>query len=140
MSTSNVTIQSTYELHYATSATWQSDGTKHWHVCSCGAEVDTVPHTPDRAEATETKPVRRTECGFIITPALGHVTHAPYKEWLFDYVKHWNNCTGCSQKLDEAEHAFGEWTITVQPQVGVAGEKERKCSVCGNKETELVAK
>lgn len=134
VSTSNVTIQSNFELHSATSATWQSDGTRHWHVCACGEEVDVAPHTPDRTAATETDPVKCTECGYIITPALGHDTHAPDAEWHFDATKHWHNCTGCSQKLDEGAHAFGDWTITVKPEVGVAGEKERECSVCGFKE------
>lgn len=131
---SNVTIESNFELHSATSATWQSDGTRHWHECSCGTKVDVAPHTPDRSEATETEAVKCTVCGYIITPALGHDTHAPDAEWHFDATKHWHNCTGCSQKLDERAHAFGDWTITVKPEVGVAGEKERECSVCGFKE------
>lgn len=134
VSTTNVTIQSNYELHSATSATWQSDGTRHWHECSCGTKVDVAPHTPDRSEATETEAVKCTVCGYIITPALGHDTHAPDAEWHFDATKHWHNCTGCSQKLDEGAHAFGDWTITIKPEVGVAGEKERECSVCGFKE------
>lgn len=131
---SNVTIGSNFELHSATSATWQSDGTRHWHECSCGTKVDVAPHTPDRSEATETEAVKCTVCGYIITPALGHDTHAPDAEWHFDATKHWHNCTGCSQKLDEGAHAFGDWTITVKPEMGVAGEKERECSVCGFKE------
>lgn len=134
VSTTNVTIQSNFELHSATSATWQSDGTRHWHECSCGTKVDVAPHTPDRSEATENEAVKCTVCGYIITPALGHDTHAPDAEWHFDATKHWHNCTGCSQKLDEGAHAFGDWTITVKPEVGVAGEKERECSVCGFKE------
>lgn len=134
VSTTNVTIESNFELHSATSATWQSDGTRHWHECSCGTKVDVAPHTPDRSEATETEAVKCTVCGYIITPALGHDTHAPDAEWHFDATKHWHNCTGCSQKLDEGAHAFGDWTITVKPEVGVAGEKERECSVCGFKE------
>lgn len=134
VSTTNVTIESNFELHSATSATWQSDGTRHWHECSCGTKVDVAPHTPDRSEATETEAVKCTVCGYIITPALGHDTHVPDAEWHFDATKHWHNCTGCSQKLDEGAHAFGDWTITVKPEVGVAGEKERECSVCGFKE------
>ncbi|MDD6996186.1 MAG: hypothetical protein SPH68_01340, partial [Candidatus Borkfalkiaceae bacterium] len=132
---SNVTIQSNFEMHSATSATWQSGGTRHWHVCSCGAEVDVAPHTPDREVATETEPVKCTVCGYIITPALGHTEHIPGEEWLSDGENHWHVCTGCSEKLGVTAHTFGEWTITVQPQVGVAGEKERECSVCGYKET-----
>ncbi len=134
VSTTNVTIQSNYELHSANGEAWQSDGTRHWHECSCGTKVDVAPHTPDRSEATETEAVKCTVCGYIITPALGHDTHAPDAEWHFDATKHWHNCTGCSQKLDEGAHAFGDWTITVKLEVGVAGEKERECSVCGFKE------
>lgn len=134
VSTTNVTIQSNYELHSANGEAWQSDSTRHWHDCSCGTKVDVAPHTPDRSEATETEAVKCTVCGYIITPALGHDTHAPDAEWHFDATKHWHNCTGCSQKLDEGAHAFGDWTITVKPEVGVAGEKERECSVCGIKE------
>ena len=134
VSTTNVTIQSNYELHSANGEAWQSDSTRHWHDCSCGTKVDVAPHTPDRSEATETEAVKCTVCGYIITPALGHDTHAPDAEWHFDATKHWHNCTGCSQKLDEGAHAFGDWTITVKPEVGVSGEKERECSVCGFKE------
>ena len=134
VSTTNVTIQSNYELHSANGEAWQSDSTRHWHDCSCGTKVDVAPHTPDRSEATETEAVKCTVCGYIITPALGHDTHAPDAEWHFDATKHWHNCTGCSQKLDEGAHVFGDWTITVKPEVGVAGEKERECSVCGFKE------
>lgn len=134
VSTTNVTIQSNYELHSANGEAWQSDSTRHWHDCSCGTKVDVAPHTPDRSEATETEAVKCTVCGYIITPALGHDTHAPDVEWHFDATKHWHNCKGCSQKLDEGAHAFGDWTITVKPEVGVAGEKERECSVCGFKE------
>lgn len=134
VSTTNVTIQSNYELHSANGEAWRSDSTRHWHDCSCGTKVDVAPHTPDRSEATETEAVKCTVCGYIITPALGHDTHAPDAEWHFDATKHWHNCTGCSQKLDEGAHAFGDWTITVKPEVGVAGEKERECSVCGFKE------
>ncbi|MGN1094131.1 MAG: InlB B-repeat-containing protein, partial [Candidatus Neoclostridium sp.] len=136
--TYNVTMTKVYELHSATSATWLSDSTKHWHVCSCGAELNAAPHAPDREAATETEPVSCTECGYIMTPALGHVTHVPGEDWLFDNVNHWHKCTGCNQKFGEAEHTFGEWTVTVQPEVGVAGEKERSCSVCEFKETEQV--
>ena len=134
VSTSNVTIQSNFELHSATEATWQKDDTRHWHVCACGEEVDVAPHTPDRSEATETEAVKCTVCGYIITPALGHTTHTAGEEWLSDDTNHWHKCTGCNEKLGVAAHTYGAWTVTVQPQAGVAGEKERECSVCGYKQ------
>ena len=138
VSTSNVTIQSNFELHSATSATWQSDGTRHWHDCSCGAEVDVAPHTPDRAEATETEAVKCTDCGYIITPALGHVTHTPGEEWLSDDTNHWHKCTGCTEKLGVAPHTYGDWTVVTPPTATVDGEQERICSVCGYKQVESI--
>ena len=131
---SNVTIGSNFELHSATSATWQSDGTRHWHVCACGAEVDVAPHTPDRSEATETEAVKCTDCGYIITPALGHVTHTPGEEWLSDDTNHWHKCTGCTEKLGVAPHTYGDWTVVTPPTATVDGEQEHICSVCGYKQ------
>ena len=138
VSTSNVTIQSNFELHSATSATWQSDGTRHWHVCACGEEVDVAPHVPDRAEATETEAVTCTACGYIITPALGHVTHTPGEEWLLDDTNHWHKCTGCTEKLGVAPHTYGDWTVVTPPTATVDGEQEHICSVCGYKQVESI--
>ena len=138
VSTTNVTIQSNFELHSATSATWQSDGTRHWHVCACGEEVDVAPHVPDRAEATETEAVTCTACGYIITPALGHVTHTPGEEWLSDDTNHWHKCTGCTEKLGVAPHTYGDWTVVTPPTATVDGEQEHICSVCGYKQVESI--
>lgn len=138
VSTSNVTIQSNFEMHSATSATWQSDGTRHWHVCACGEEVDVAPHVPDRAEATETEAVTCTACGYIITPALGHVTHTPGEEWLSDDTNHWHKCTGCTEKLGVAPHTYGDWTVVTPPTATVDGEQEHICSVCGYKQVESI--
>ena len=138
VSTTNVTIQSNFELHSATSATWQSDGTRHWHVCACGEEVDVAPHVPDRAEATETEAVTCTACGYIITPALGHVTHTPGEEWLADDTNHWHKCTGCTEKLGVAPHTYGDWTVVTPPTATVDGEQEHICSVCGYKQVESI--
>lgn len=138
VSTTNVTIQSNFELHSATEATWQKDGTRHWHVCACGEEVDAAPHTPDRAEATETEAVTCTACGYIITPALGHVTHTPGEEWLSDDTNHWHKCTGCTEKLGVAPHTYGDWTVVTPPTATVDGEQEHICSVCGYKQVESI--
>lgn len=138
VSTSNVTIQSNFEMHSATSATWQSDGTRHWHVCACGEEVDVAHHVPDRAEATETEAVTCTACGYIITPALGHVTHTPGEEWLSEDTNHWHKCTGCTEKLGVAPHTYGDWTVVTPPTATVDGEQEHICSVCGYKQVESI--
>ena len=54
---------------------WKSDANYHWHICSvdgCGAVIESSKeaHTPDRLAATETDPIKCTECGYIIEEQL----------------------------------------------------------------------
>ena len=77
----------------------------HANSCSCGAHEVPVAHTPDRAEATETDPIKCTVCDYIIEPVKGHV-HSPKSEWKSDEDNHWRECTGCEgQQLEKAAHA-----------------------------------
>lgn len=59
---------------------WATDWTigddQHWHKCNrtgCTVINDAANHIPDRNAATEDDPVKCTECGKVLTPALGHV-------------------------------------------------------------------
>lgn len=55
---------------------WTTDNNQHWHKCNrtgCTEIKDAANHTPDRDAATEDDPVKCTECGKVLTPALGHV-------------------------------------------------------------------
>ncbi len=47
----------------------------HAHLCKLNAAHHDTPvaHTPDRTAATETLPVKCTECGYVIANATGHV-------------------------------------------------------------------
>ena len=54
---------------------WSKDGTQHWHECrreGCDAKNDVADHIPGAA-ATESSAQTCTVCGYVITPALGHV-------------------------------------------------------------------
>ncbi len=86
---------------------WKSDKDNHWHICTvagCGAVIDNskAAHTPDRAAATETDPVKCSACGYEITAALGH-THAHGTQWKSDEDNHWNECA-CGDKANTAAH------------------------------------
>ena len=51
---------------------WSSDADGHWHACSrCDAKDGEAAHTPDREAATETDPIKCSECDYVITAALG---------------------------------------------------------------------
>ena len=55
---------------------WSSDASGHWHDCQnqgCNEHDAVIDHTKDRDEATEEEPVKCTECGYVIAPALGHI-------------------------------------------------------------------
>ena len=118
---------------------WTNDATGHWHACSgCNEKLDFAAHTPDRAEATETEPVKCSVCGYVITPALGHTTHTAGEEWLKNADGHWHQCTGCTEKLGVAPHTYGDWTVVTPPTATVDGEQEHICSVCGYKQVESI--
>ena len=104
----------------------------HANACSCGAHEAPVAHNPDRLEATETEAIKCTVCGYIITPATGHVTHTPEAEWESDANNHWHECIGCEgQQIDKALHADNDndgdcdvcgYTLPVTPPSGGGNE------------------
>lgn len=65
-----------------------------------------------------------------------------------EYKREVEMCSDCGKVLStktfesegKAGHSYGEWTITKQPTAKTEGEKERVCSVCGDKQTEAIAK
>ncbi len=86
---------------------WKNDEHHHWHLCTvadCGAIIDhsKAEHTPDRAAATATDPIRCAICAFKLAPALGH-THAYPADWKSDAAKHWKECA-CKNKANAAAH------------------------------------
>ena len=87
----------------------------HANTCSCGAHDTPVAHTPDRAEATETDPIKCTVCGYVIEPVKGHV-HDHGTAWESDANEHWNECA-CGDKANKAAHTDSD--------------TNGKCDVCG---------
>ena len=86
-----------------------SDG--HAHTCKtsgCTAHDAVVKHTSSGA-ATESTAETCTVCGYVITPATGHVHHDPVSEWSTDDTYHWKECVGCSdQELEKGAHVYDD--------------------------------
>lgn len=129
----NVTITSVYELHTANGEGWLTDSTKHYHVCSCGTEIDAAPHT--FGEWTVIKPATEDEkgsrerscsvCSYKQTEEIDKLphTHNPASAWTNDAMGHWHACSGCNEKLDFVAHT---------PDRAEATETEAvKCTICG---------
>ena len=108
------------------SEAWSSDATNHWHACSgCDEKKDVAAHTPGSA-ATENDPQTCTECGYIIAPATGHITHtttlvpAVVATCVDKGHRAYYTCSGCS-KLFADENAAEELTeADVTPKIDPA--------------------
>lgn len=195
---------------------WTIGDVQHWHKCNrtgCTVINAAASHIPDRNAATEDDPVKCTECGKVLTPALGHVHtshltsvaakaptctapgnaaywkcscgklfsddtattettlaavtkaalgHDHSGPWVTaDANEHWKVCVreGCNEQLDKAVHTPSAWvnvgdgyhhqTCTVcerelthevctfgQPLKYNATSHWEECTKCGNKQNE----
>ena len=195
---------------------WTIGDVQHWHKCNrtgCTVINAAANHIPDRNAATEDDPVKCTECGKVLPPALGHVHtshltsvaakaptctapgnaaywkcscdklfsddtattettltavtkaalgHDHNGPWVTtDENEHWKVCAreGCNEQLDKAVHTPSAWvnvgdgyhhqTCTVcerelthevctfgQPLKYNATSHWEECTKCGNKQNE----
>ena len=69
-------------------------------------------------------------------------THTYSTEWTSDESVHWHSATcGCKDlKVEKFVHTFGDWITTQEPTEEAEGSKERTCTVCGYKATEVIEK
>lgn len=131
------------------SSSWNFNSFNHWKECECGDKSEEVNHTygnwTTTKEATETEKGTRERsceiCGYKETaaiPELSH-THSFGENWVSDEANHWKECE-CGEKSEEANHAYGDWTITKEATETQEGARERSCEICGYKQTESIAK
>ena len=63
----------------------------------------------------------------VAIAAAGHQAGAAWKS---DGEKHWNECTECGEKLNEAVHIF-QWVTDKEATATEAGLRHEECTVCG---------
>ena len=150
--THEITLAETVIHDYKTE--WSADKNEHYHECkNCEVIGGKAAHRPDRAEATDEDPVKCLDCGYIVTPALGHTTHrttlVPGEEatCLKTGRKAYYRCDGCEVRFEDAAgtkpvadesalvipkaHRFGAWTDEIpatEEANGVKGHKD--CEFC----------
>lgn len=63
-----------------------------------------------------------------------------FGDYQFNETKHWRVCTTdvCGEVSDEGEHTYGEWVVVTEATETKTGLKERACTVCGYKQSELI--
>ena len=137
------------------SDSWSKDGTYHWHATTCEHKdevSDKAEHTfgnwTTTKEATEEAEGSRERscsvCEYKVTEAIEKLEHKHKfaSEWTSDETNHWHSAT-CGHTTEvsaKAEHTFGDWQVTKEPTEEAEGIKERTCTVCGYKATEVIAK
>ena len=131
---------------------WKTDAVYHWYVCSiCNELVEKEEHAfgvwKIITEPTDnTKGLKERVCSVCNYKEERNVAelsheHKQKEEWKSNVVKHWHVCSECNNVVEksEAAHSFGPWTVTKKPTTE-DGEKERICSVCSYKETQVIPK
>ena len=53
-------------------------------------------------------------------------------------TKHWSVCTLCDHIINETDHTYGDWNVIQEASELVDGSRERTCSVCKYKETDIL--
>ena len=65
--------------------------------------------------------------------------HVAGEEWQKNESQHWKVCAEDGEKLEVADHAFGEWVTDNAATCTEKGKKHKECSVCGYKTEEEIA-
>ena len=88
-----------------------------------------------KVEVTATSQAGATskETASIVIPAFEHSY-----SWQSDKTNHWKHCSIGNEDTAQEAHQFDGWTVIKQASIGVEGEKERTCTVCGYKETATI--
>ena len=115
------------------SSEWQSNDVQHWQVCSCGAVFYRADHNGGTATCTE-KAVCAV-CGIAYGTAPGHDFS---DDWAHNADEHWNPCSRCKAKKNEAPHVWDNGKVTKQPTCTTEGEKTYTCTGCKATKTESI--
>ena len=135
----------THDVH---DEAWKYDETQHWQECSCGEKLNVANHTYGdwkvTKEATETEAGSRERgcavCEYVqveIIPEIGHEHGIHDETWKYDKTQHWQECS-CGEKLNVANHTYGDWKVTKEATETEAGSRERDCTVCEYVQVEII--
>ena len=72
-----------------------------------------------------------------IIPEIGHEHSIHDEAWKYDDTEHWQECS-CGEKLNVANHTYGDWKVTKEATETEEGSRERGCAVCEYVQTEAI--
>ena len=76
------------------------------------------------------------ECKETKTETIPTIDHK--YEWKSDETNHWEECSVCHNKKNEAEHQWGEGLVTKAATCTTDGEQKFTCTGCGRTKTEKI--
>ena len=134
---------------------WTKDETNHWYASTCGHTTEVsgkaahsfgdwkVTQEPtEEAEGSREKSC--TVCEYTVPEVIEKLEHKHKfaSEWTKDETNHWHaaTCEHTTEVSGKAAHSFGDWTVTKEATEEAEGSRERSCTVCGYKATEVIAK
>ena len=138
--------EETIPVHEHSYGDWQKDETQHWKECSCGDKTEVGNHTFDdwtitkEPTTTETGSRERTcsICKYTQEETIPVHEHSIHDEaWKYDDTEHWQECS-CGERLNVANHIYGDWRETKPATETEAGSRERDCTVCDYVQTETI--
>ena len=125
---------------------WQKDETQHWKECRCGEKTEVGNHTFDdwtitkEPTTTETGSRERTcsICKYTQEETIPVHEHSIHDEaWKYNDTEHWQECS-CGERLNVANHIYGDWKVTKEATETEEGSRERGCAVCEYVQTEAI--
>ncbi len=96
----------TVHTHVDADGQWESDGTNHWHTCSCGETFDLAAHSG--GEATCSGGAVCEVCGVEYGEANPDNHVDADGQWESDGTNHWHTCANCGTEFDKVAHSGGE--------------------------------
>ena len=118
--------------HTHQSSNWESNGTEHWQVCTCGAVFNKAEHSG--GTATCTQKAKCTVCDAEYGNALGH----DFTVRKYDNNNHWMKCSRCDEIENKSPHTWDNGTVTTASTCTKEGETTYICTECGATKTEPI--
>ena len=79
-----------------------------------------------------------TVCDYVQTETIPMLEHEhSYGDWQKDETQHWKECR-CGERLNVANHIYGDWKVTKEAIETEEGSRERGCAVCEYVQTEAI--
>ena len=127
---------------------WSSNSTKHWKVCFYCKQAPTSVAEHSFSEWSVTKPATTTEegsrertcsvCEYTQKETIPVHVHSIHDEtWKYNDTEHWQECS-CGEKLNVANHIYGDWKVTKEATETEVGSRERGCTVCEYVQVEII--